>query len=88
MLVLLDELRLVFGEVSQLAKVLDQLGQAHGLLRRSQVAARKLGRLDRVAEPLASQAQLPSLESVLAAADDVDGHRSSKLRGDERQIPA
>jgi hypothetical protein len=79
---------LIPGEVSQLVKALDQLGEAPGVFGRGEVAPRKLGRLDRVAEPLASQVQLPSLEPVLAAAYDVDRHRFPQLRDDTPQIPA
>jgi hypothetical protein len=67
---------------------LDQFGEAPRLLRRGEVATRKLGGPDRIAEPLASQVQLPSLEPVFAAAYDVDRHRFPKLRDDAPQIPA
>jgi hypothetical protein len=69
-LVLLDELRLDFGEVSQLAKALDQLDEASGLLRGGQVAARKLGGLDRIVEPLPSQAQSTCLAMMRAPSPD------------------
>jgi hypothetical protein len=65
---------------SSLTKALDQVGEAPGLLRRREVATGKLGGLDRIAEPLPSQAQLPCLESVLAAADDVETHFSPEFR--------
>jgi hypothetical protein len=71
-----------------LAKALDQLGEGPGLLRRSEVATGKLGGLDRIAEPLPRQAQLPCLESVLAAADEVETQGSPKLRGGAREVPA
>ena len=67
---------------------LDELGEAPGLLGRGKVATRKLGGLDRIAESLPGQAQLPCLESVLAAADDVETHCSPELRGDVGQVPA
>jgi hypothetical protein len=71
-----------------IAKALDQLGKALELLGRGGVVAGKLGGLDRVAEPRASQAQLACLEGVLAAADDVEAHSSPKFRDDAREIPA
>ena len=52
------------------------------------MATRKLGGLDRIAESLPGQAQLPCLESVLAASDDVETHCSTELRGDAGQVPA
>jgi hypothetical protein len=61
-------------DAESLAKAVDQLGEAPGLLGGGEVATRKLGGLDRIAEPLPSQAQLACLESVLAAADDVETH--------------
>ena len=73
---------------SSRTKALDQVGEAPGLLRRGKVATGKPGGLDRIVEPLPSQAQLPCLESVLAAADDVETHCSPKLGGDARKIPA
>ena len=51
------------------------------------MATLKLGGLDRIAEPLPSQVQLATLESVLAAADDMESHCSIQLRRDPRQIP-